>query len=179
MNKAEIALMQRKVRRKISPEDIQAIAELCAMRLTEREACAHLQIGYDAWNMFKQRNGQGVNFIDVLSRVRTAKVSALVKEIELHGHGDKRRGIRPDWRALDRVLTITDQRYSDRAPVGPAMETDALADSLLDKMLARAYSTNPVETVQSTPPLVDCPPAGQTATVNVNANDNFQTGEGI
>ena len=143
MNKAEIALLQRSVRRKICPEDIQAIAELCAMRLTEKEACCHLGIGYDAWNMFKQRNGNQAHFVELLSRVRSSKVQGLVREIEKHGHGDQKRGIRADWRALDRVLTITDQRYSDRAPQGPGIETDALADSLLSRMLERAYQQTP------------------------------------
>lgn len=161
MNKFEIASLEQSTkRRRISQDDVQAIADLCSIRLTEKEACCHVGIDYSTWNSWKNRNGNIGQFAQLLSRVRTAKVQGLVREIERHGHGDKKRGIRADWRALDRVLTITDQRYSDRAPQGPPLETDALADTLLSRMLEKAYApkrvaATPEDVVVDATPLAD------------------------
>lgn len=129
-----------KTRHKITVEDVQAMAELVSMRLTEKEAAIHLGISPESWTQWKARHRGQNGFEDVLSRVRTKKITGLIKGIERHGVGAD--GLRADWRALDRVLVITDQRYSDRAPATVEADSAAIADDLLAKMIARAYNVS-------------------------------------
>ena len=128
--------------RRINLADVQAIAELVAMRLTEKEACIHLGINPESWSQWKIRHNGVTGFETILTRVRTAKLRGLIDGIRQAGFGEN--GQRADWRALDRLLTITaPERYSERLAALPGPETDALADSLLAKMLSKAYASQP------------------------------------
>lgn len=184
MNSTEIANLTKPARkRRISQADVEAIADLVAMRRTEKEACVYLGINPESWKTWKSLNGNSPLFTNLLSRVQTAKSKGLIDEIRRHGMGDKKRGIRADWRALDRVLTITDQRYSDRAPVGPAVEPDDLAESLMAKMLDKAYP-NRVSDATVTVETVSSSTTPEASTVMLNASpsqerDNESQGSGI
>jgi hypothetical protein len=136
-------------RRQITMQDVQSIAELCNMRMTETEACANLGIDSRRWFEFKVRKDVAPEFSNALSRVRAAKIKSILNSIEDAGHG---RGVyaRADWRALESYARMTmPQTFGERAAQAPESSTDALADSLLAKMLSRAYA--------SPAPVVECP----------------------
>lgn len=88
--------ISKRVTRKIDAADVKAIAKLVALRLTETDACAHLNIPYNAWKTFKHRKENSDEFEALLARIKSAKVKALVESIEKAGYDEKR----PDWRAL-------------------------------------------------------------------------------
>ena len=49
------------------------------------------------WFDWKHRNK--AKFSDILSRIREAKLNAIIDSIDEAGDGDASRGMRPDWRA--------------------------------------------------------------------------------
>jgi hypothetical protein len=135
--------------RMIDLGDVESMAELVNMRMTETEAALQLGIDPQRWFTFKARADVTSQFSNALSRVRAAKIKSILNSIEDAGHG---RGVyaRADWRALESYARMTmPQTFGERAAQSPESSTDALADSLLAKMLSRAYA--------SPAPVVDCP----------------------
>jgi hypothetical protein len=94
-----------KIYREFDETDIDNVARLCALRLTETDACAHLGIKFDSWRAFKCRGKNKARFINALARLKSAKVEAMVADIE--AARDKLG--QPDWRArawlLERVFS--------------------------------------------------------------------------
>ncbi len=126
----------------IRESDAVAVAELVAKRLTEKEACLLLDIPPAAWFTWKSRNKDNAKFGDTVARVRAASVKAHIDNIESAGYGQN--GHRADWRASECYLKVTDpMRFNEKLAMLAPSETDALADSLLSKMLARAYADKP------------------------------------
>lgn len=123
---------------RIDTNDALAIADLVAKRLTEKEACILLNIEPTAWFTYKSRNKDCDIFSNAVARIRAEKVRAHLENIESAGYGLN--GHRADWRASDRYLERIDPaRFNDRLAMLPS-ETDAIADTLLAKMLERAYA---------------------------------------
>jgi hypothetical protein len=84
------------ITRKIDLADVESIARLCALRLTEKDACAHLGINYEAWRNWKCLNKERtLAFNDAIARVKAAKLEAIVAVID---EAKDRTGA-PDWRA--------------------------------------------------------------------------------
>lgn len=164
-------------RAKIRLSDIQRIADLVvSRRLTETEACCRLGIRPETWRNWKSDNKDNPEFGDALTRVKASRIQAHLANIEDAGFG--RNGHRADWRASDRYLERIDpQRFNDRATQLP-VETDALADSLLSKMLDRAYATKSGTVPGQSLPCVEVEPAKDMASLNASLGDN-QDGLGI
>jgi hypothetical protein len=134
--------------KKITMSDVEQIAKLCAQsRLTEMEACNVLGIDNQVFRTWKWRQkGNKERFEYIITRLRASRIQGCMEGIYQAGIGDAK--TRADWRAFDRYLERVDPaRFSDRIAQSPESSTDALADSLLAKMLSRAYA----------PAQVDCP----------------------
>lgn len=108
----EQAGMAPKRARKLSKQDIQAVADCIAtMKLTELEACLHLGIKPKQFNLWKNRHKNLASFEDIIARTRAHDIAGLVnkirragddQEIELpNGRIANKRG---DWRAPAWIL---------------------------------------------------------------------------
>ena len=103
-------------RRKITSEDIDAIAALIVRRrLTEAEACLSLGIHPPSWYNWKLKPHNQVKNAESLSRVRAAWVESRCKSIEEVGDGAP--GTRRDWRAQAWMLERTlPERFGSQPP---------------------------------------------------------------
>ena len=91
-------------KRRISSQDIEAIAEMVGERLTESEACRHIGIEPRAWFKFRQSHDKGGKISALLERTRATQLAAHIANIKDAEHG--RNGHRPDWRASAHLLAI-------------------------------------------------------------------------
>lgn len=104
---------------RVTLADVEAIAELCAERLNERESCARLGIPYKTWMNWKTRHRNNQCYDEVLTRIRANKLAANLQNIQQAAKGDGKHQ-RADWRASSWLLEhalATDGRFSDRVIV--------------------------------------------------------------
>jgi hypothetical protein len=128
---------------RVTLADVEAIAELCAERLNEREATAKLGIPYKTWMNWKTRNRNNEAYDDALTRIRANKLAGHIENIKAAERGSSPHE-RADWRASAHLLKIADrERFGD----SPAVEVnttqiDVYAQLGLDvtKLLGQAYA---------------------------------------
>ena len=100
--------------RKLCLADIESIAELVGMGLTEKEACLHLNIKPKTWDQWRTRNGNLKEFDEAVTRV---KANTLVSSINF-----VKRFQPVDWRAAKQIAEWTaPERFSDRRDVNVAV----------------------------------------------------------
>ncbi|MDE2097587.1 MAG: hypothetical protein KGL39_10100 [Patescibacteria group bacterium] len=86
------------IRRKITIEDVEAIAEMMAKRITETGACLILGIKPESWFHFKQRAKNENKFAQLLTRAREAQLNSHLENIESFQV--------KDWRASHALLQL-------------------------------------------------------------------------
>lgn len=82
----------------VTPEIVDAMAELGAKCMTEPEACALLGIAYQTWANWKWLAKNNEKYSEALTRVRAKFIQGRLATIE--------RAETKDWRAADRLLQI-------------------------------------------------------------------------
>jgi hypothetical protein len=112
---AETPIVRKGIARRISPQDVEAIAELVGKRLTETEACAALGIKYLVWLRWKNRAKNTGRFDAVLTQVKGNYLRAQIQNIEAGaiGAGNHKRA---DWRASRELISlVSPERYAQQA----------------------------------------------------------------
>ncbi len=151
----EPAISAPKRRRKLTIQDVQAIAECVAtMKLTESEACLHLDIPPHQWQCWKSRGKHSANFETIITRTRANNIAGLISkireagndyEIELpNGKVITKRG---DWRALDSILTKVEPRFSPQ--VQSAAPQVTIQIGLIHEQLKRVIGFDGVKQIES------------------------------
>src|SRR5262245_15466153 len=89
-------------KRKVCPDDVEAMARLIADRMTETEACAVLDIEPRAWFRWKGRRKNVGVFDSLRARLTGERIRQCLGKIAQAGDGSghpalEKRG--PDWRA--------------------------------------------------------------------------------
>lgn len=131
INELEPRMVHRK--RRITLEDAKGVAKLVATRrLTETEACMILDINPRQWASWKTVHKNLPAFSDIVTRMRAKKIDNLISDIEQIADGDESIRLKPDWRAKQFILQVTDKRFvmnsesSATENAAPPMLTDAL-----------------------------------------------------
>lgn len=107
-------------RKRLTDQDIEAMAELNAKRLNDVEACELLDINYETWRSWKTRAKNQPRFARILARIKGTKIKNCMDSIEAAG--------KRDWRATREYLSLTDpDRFNDRAQQAPIVSNDGLA----------------------------------------------------
>ncbi len=131
-----------KRRRKLTIQDVQAIAECVAtLKLTETEACLHLDIPVKQWQCWKNRAKHSANFESIITRTRASNIAGLVNKIKEAGEdyeiqlpNDKVVTKRGDWRAnafvLERVEPRFQQNTNQPAPASITLQIGIIHDQL-------------------------------------------------
>ena len=96
--------------RKITMSDVQAIAKMVARGMTETEAAHRMDIQQSLWFNWKNRAKRCDKFNEILARMKSCRIDTLLGEIDKAASGSE--GVRHDWRAADRLLSIADSRFS-------------------------------------------------------------------
>lgn len=160
---SEIELVVPK-RRKLTMQDVKAVAELVAKRLTETEACLQLEINPQQWFQFKNRSKRSEKFESTVSRVKGAKIQACMETLEEAGKAVNAKTGIPEWRAADRFLERIDDRFVMRSDVNVNVLTvngapNEIVDAAREAFLRQAKGVNcgvtqpekPAQIVSKTP----------------------------
>ena len=126
---------QKRNLRRISGDDVKAIAALVAKRIDEKGACLMLGIKPQTWYNWKGNEANSSKFSDVLALVRETKLNACLEAIDKAGDGSITIGddgkpivTRADWRAkawlAEKVLAA--ERFGDK-PAAIEQKTPLLA----------------------------------------------------
>ena len=144
----------------IDKETAEEMAKLMAKRLTETGAALMLGIDPAVWFDWKHRNK--AKFSDILSRIREAKLNAIIDSIDEAGDGDASRGMRPDWRAKAWIAerVIAPERFQQKpeqaaAPSVTISISPALA-SLVYGSNSPAIDIEPVQPKQLPSSTAEC-----------------------
>jgi len=92
------------IRRRITMQDAQAVADMVSHQLTESEAVLQLGIQPKVWFNWKNKAKRKDKFNDILSRLKGAYIQGNIEQIKKAASG--RDGVRHDWRAADRLNSI-------------------------------------------------------------------------
>jgi len=132
-------------RKRLSDQDIEAMAELNAKRLNDVEACELLDINYETWRSWKTRAKNQPRFARILARIKGVKIKNCMDSIEAAGQRD--------WRATREYLSLTDpERFNDRATTQPQqinVQVFAQIDAVLSKVYAEPAQPKQVIDVQA------------------------------
>ena len=164
-----IAEITRKVARKLTAQDLQAVADCVAtMKLTTTEACLHLGIKPKQFNLWANRRKHNESFESIIARTRANSIAGLVKKIQ--NAGDDQEIILPngkvvnkrgDWRAPAFLLqnVIASDCFYPQVSTTPQVSTNVniqvMHDTLKRIIDAEVVSTN--ETRQIEAPRVKMP----------------------
>lgn len=131
--------------KRIDPSHAESVANLVATRrFTETEACGLLDIKATAWFNWKSRHIKLFN--DTLVKCRAAKMNKVLNDIEIIADGDDSRKLKPDWRAKQFILQVTDSRFILGTSATPTIEASA-SPAITDAM-RRAFAS-PVIDIES------------------------------
>ena len=146
---------QKRRKGRISPADVEAMAQLIAKRITETGACNILGIKWNTWISWKQRAKNSHKFAQLLERVRELQIKGHIECIEDAARGLN--GHRPDWRASQALLVIkAPERYATRSEGQQAATTQpGITLEQMHKVLAHIAAQQPAQ------PVIDCQPVKQ------------------
>ena len=132
-----------KQNRKIDKQLAEDMAALMAKQITETGAALLLGVKPEIWFSWKSRNA--VQFSDILSRIREAKLNALLDGIDKAGEGGLPGMKQADWRAKAFLVqqVLGRDRYGDTKQ--QAEQAPAIAISIAPELARLAF------------PVVDCP----------------------
>ena len=144
--------------RRIGLEDAEFIAKQVARGMLENEAVTKLdRFTPNSWYLWKQRAKNNNRFTQVLLRMKQARIDGLLGEIEKAGQGTN--GVRHDWRAADRLLSIADSRFIQNRDQGQAQAQPMLSEDALGRLVAMYYQAKPLPLVTTEPSpakAIDC-----------------------
>lgn len=127
-------------KRMFTPNDVKDLAKLVAKGITESEAATLLGRTPAQWFSFKCVSKNNDRFKEALEIARAARIQWCFEKIEnaADGKGMKQ----PDWRAADRLLQHTADRFKDQAqPAQIAVGVNVFASSEQARKIAgRVYS---------------------------------------
>lgn len=141
-------------RRKITKQDLVAMAQLLAKRLTETGSCMMLGIKPSTWFKWKLKPHNQARFENMLIHVRESQLAGHLNNIESFQI--------KDWRASEALLRLKDpQRFGQRTEhSGEIKHTVGLSDDAMLRLIAM-YNQNkqavvgcPQSTVKE---IIDCP----------------------
>ena len=144
---------------RIDVQDAEFIAKNIARGMTETEAVTKLdRFTPNSWFVWKCKAKNGLKFTNVLLRMKQARIDGLLGEIEKAGQGTN--GVRHDWRAADRLLSIADSRFIQNRDQGQAQAQPMLSEDALGRLVAMYYQAKPLPLVTTEPSpakAIDCP----------------------
>lgn len=119
-------------RKRLTEQDILAIAELNAKRVNDAQACELLDINYETWRSWKTRAKNQPRFARILARIKGIKIKNCMESIEKAGERD--------WRATREYLSLIDpEQFNDRANSAPQTVNQEIHVHL-NQMLAKVYA---------------------------------------
>jgi len=103
---------KRKQRARLTIRDAEDMAQLAAMRLTESESCAKLDIPVSTWRAWRARHNNEDIFTQIFERIKGERIAAHLQNIEKFSE--------KDWRASECYLEKTQpSRFASRALAFP------------------------------------------------------------
>lgn len=138
--------------RRLMADDIDNVAELVARGMNEAQAvslaCPNVSI--DSWKNWKCINKD--TFYDKLTRLKAARVSSLLAQVETHADIGKaqEKQLRPDWRAAQWLLSITaPSEFAKQSDTGqaPAVSITCTLAPELVRAVFQDCQTVDVETI--------------------------------
>lgn len=97
----------RTTRKRLTEQDIMAMAELNAKRLNDVQACELLDINYETWRSWKTRAKNEPRYARILSRIKGVKIKNCMDSIEKAGERD--------WRATREYLSLIEpNEFNDK-----------------------------------------------------------------
>ncbi len=162
---------RKRIARRISWPDAEAIAEMVAYRMTEAEAALQIGIQPKQWYDFKNRAKRLAKFDELVTRIRGGKIASNLAEIKKAATGSG--GVRHDWRAADRMIAIAaPERYAQASQTNVTVNNQTAIVGTLggSDQLAKlvAMYCDQAKALQPAKPVIDCPP---------KVNDDKQQGE--
>ena len=151
------AISTPKRRRKLTIQDLEAIADCVAtMKLTETEACLHLDIPVQQWQCWKSRAKHSVKFESLITRTRANHIAGLVGKIKNAGDdfeitlpNGKTVARRGDWRANAFILEKTAPQF---APVQQsAVPQVTVQIGIIHEQLKRVIGFEDIKTIDAKP----------------------------
>ena len=142
---------------RITISDAQAVCKLVARGHSEAGAVALLdKFTLSSWYSWKNRQKNTAKVADILTRTRELRVNTLLSEVERAATGDREAGVRHDWRAADRLLSITTpDRFSDKQQAGTS-SAPLMAEAIMDEITKRILESRERKRADA---VVECPPA--------------------
>jgi hypothetical protein len=136
----------RKQRHYLTLADAESVATLVALRASETEACAALNIPRSTWAHWKQKHA--VQFDEMFQRIRGLKLEAHLKNVEAFAA--------KDWRASIAYLEKTmPEKYSTKIEVAAPTSPPSVSVNVLLSLKEKAYGIGgekPVEIAASVEP---------------------------
>ena len=122
------------------------VAQLCALRANEKEACALLSISYNSWNSWKRKAKNDERFQSALDRIRASKIFAHLGNIESFAAKDFRASVA----YIEKTMP---EKYSTRAEAAPqaAPGVNTLSDESMMRLLALLRASQPQAQVIDVP----------------------------
>lgn len=102
------------LRRRISPDEIEAVCRLIAeKRFTDQEACQLIGINPMTFNRWRQKSKNDVRFSALIARLRAVRLENIINRIDDASLGKSMK--QPDWRAAAWLAGVIDrERYGDQ-----------------------------------------------------------------
>ena len=146
--------------RKITADDLNAIAKLCAKRITETGACLMLGIKPEQWMLWKTRSKRSGRFDKEVTRIRESKLEACIDAIDeagdsatvtVNGKEYEKRG---DWRAKAWIAeqVLAPERFGQRHESTTNQTVNIIGDAAVNKVLAMFKQQRQAKLIDVTTP---------------------------
>lgn len=124
---------------KIRLSDLKLIADLVATRrLTEKEACAMLNLRYNRWLSWKSLHKNNAVFEKAIERIKARKITGYLNDIDRIADGSPELKMKPDWRAKAFMLGVTDNRFQPKASE-QTVNNNSVTMNLVSDALKRVF----------------------------------------
>jgi hypothetical protein len=157
---------KRKVRARLTLRDAEDFAQLAAMRLSEAECCATLNIPVRTWRDWKARHNHEEVFREIFDRIRGERITAHLQNIAKFSE--------KDWRASECYLEKTEPgRFASRALAFPEQpQVNVTVNALYIEASRRVYGEPALK-----PPAPTCKalPAPTPEEMNASVKDYVDT----
>jgi|ERR1035437_326702 hypothetical protein len=152
----ETAIATPKIRRRLTIQDVEAIANLVAtMKMTESQACLHLAIKPHQWIVWKNRAKRSALFETIIERTRANSIAGLVGKIQRAGDDQeiilpngKIINKRGDWRAPAWLLEKTAPQFKPDNGQAPAPAI-TVQIGIIHEQLKRVIGFTDVKEIES------------------------------
>jgi hypothetical protein len=136
----KMPIIRQKRRKNITEHDVKELARLVAeCKLTETEASNLLDINERVWFSWKSKEKNKLQYEDILTRIRAAKITNCIKSINDIGDGIGMK--QPDWRAKQFILQITAPDRFNLNKESSTGQAPTVNIQIMSEALKRIYST--------------------------------------